>query len=71
MLKKALCCPFCGKAPEILPKNPEREGDAWGEAACVNEQCPAQPRVVDGAECELGSSEAHKNLAIDRWNKRK
>lgn len=71
MLKKALCCPFCGKAPEILPKNPEREGDAWGEAACVNEQCPAQSRVVDGAECELGSSEAHKNLAIDRWNKRK
>ena len=65
---KPLNCPFCGSAPEILPKDPAREGGVWGEVACVNDVCPAKPSVKDGSLFELGSSNAHKDLAIFRWN---
>jgi hypothetical protein len=68
---KPLPCPFCGSEPELFPEDPEREGDAWGEVACVNEDCPAQPRVKDGeGACDYRGSDAYKAAAVARWNKR-
>lgn len=51
-------CPFCGEAPLVQPGNPDRDGDAWGLVSCINRDCPAQPRVLDG---EI-------DTAIRRWN---
>ena len=64
-------CPFCGAAPEVRPKDPETEGDAWGEVACVNPECPAQPSVQDGEDvADERGSDAYKAAAIKRWNRR-
>jgi hypothetical protein len=65
-------CPFCGEKPAIHPMFPEVEGDAWGEVACTNPVCPAQPKVRDGQEVadERGTA-AYQESAIKRWNHRK
>jgi hypothetical protein len=70
-MAKPLPCPFCGKEPQVGPARPEIEGNAWGYVECINERCPAQPRVRDGANCsdERGSA-AYKALAVRRWNRR-
>lgn len=68
---KALPCPFCGRSPEVGPKDPEREGNAFAYVACKNERCPATPYVTDGALiCDDRGSAAYKRLAIKRWNRR-
>lgn len=66
-----LPCPFCGHRPTLLPKEPERDGDAWGEVACTNRRCPAQPKVKDG--CRVRDDRGHGaylDAAIRRWNRR-
>jgi len=70
-MAKPLPCPFCGKAPEVGPVCPETEGNAWGYVECVNQRCPAKPRVRDGAKrSDERGSVAYKALAIRRWNRR-
>lgn len=66
-----LPCPFCGKIPEVEPKNPAVEGTTWGLVVCRNFACPAQPSVGDGAwlSDDRGSDE-YKRIAIARWNQR-
>lgn len=69
---KPLPCPFCGQPPEVYPKNPEREGNAFGQVRCENLRCPATPCVNDGAmTCDERGSAAYKQLAIKRWNRRR
>ena len=64
-----LCCPFCGKRPELFPKNPAVEGDAFGVVKCVNPRCPAQPEVQDGSiVADSRGTRAYQRLAIKRWN---
>jgi len=66
-----LPCPFCGKIPEIWPKNPYMEGDGWGSVVCVNIECFAKPSVNDGVEGnELNGSIEYKKAAVKRWNTR-
>lgn len=68
----ALPCPFCGQQPEVFPKDPEREGNAWGRVSCVNDRCPAQPSVEDGSSVsDERGTRAYQRLAIRRWNRRK
>lgn len=75
---KALPCPFCGQAPEIGPKEPEREGGAWGVVKCVNQQCSTYTVaracgvfVLDGEDvCDERGTEAYQQAAIRRWNQR-
>lgn len=64
-------CPFCGKKPRLDPKNPNEEGNAWGQVRCVNRRCYAQPSVRDEQRVadERGSG-AYIDCAIKRWNKR-
>lgn len=71
MAADPLPCPFCGKPPEVGPKDPLREGNAWGYVACVNEKCPAENLVVrDGATVsDERGSKAYQRLAINRWNR--
>ena len=70
-------CPFCGVQPMVGPKDPKREGTAWGFVQCENPKCPTWHidggvRVMDGAECcDDRGSEAYKQLAIERWNQRR
>jgi hypothetical protein len=69
---EALPCPFCGTAPQIYPKRPEREGNAFGQVRCEYQRCPANPCVNDGAlSSDERGSDAYKRLAIKRWNRRK
>jgi len=69
---ETLPCPFCGKKPEVWPKNPEEEGDCWGCVRCSNDDCPAQPSVYDGEEeCDDRGSKEYQNAAIRRWNRRR
>lgn len=71
MSVKALPCPFCGKAPSLYPKDPKREGDAWGEVRCDNGHCAAQPAVSDGTKIsDERGTDAYQRAAIKRWNKR-
>ena len=66
-----LPCPFCGEKPEIEPKNPDVDGNAWGSVSCVNAECPANPSVSDGVHDDtLGSSHEYKKAAVKRWNTR-
>ncbi len=64
-------CPFCGSTPEIGPKDPEAEGDAFAWVACHNEDCPANPHVefydVDDSLCDPDKCKAE---AINLWNTR-
>ena len=68
---KPLPCPFCGAEPDVLPEDPESEGDCWGEVVCSNDDCYVKARCGDGAFlAEDRGSEAYKQLAIARWNRR-
>jgi hypothetical protein len=68
---KPLPCPFCGSQPELFPKNPKRDGNAWGEVRCVNEECPAQPKVSDGELLADDRGTAlYQSAAVARWNQR-
>ena len=54
----------------MLPTDPAKEGNAWGSVICMNDDCPASPRVSDGADViDERGSEAYKQAAIERWNK--
>ena len=69
---KLLPCPWCGKTPEVFPKDPEVSGNAWGSVCCVNKKCQAQPYVNDGSlVADDRGSDKYKELAIKRWNRRK
>jgi hypothetical protein len=61
---------LCGTMPNVLPTNPEKDGDAFGEVVCVNTECPVQPKIGDGEKIsdDKGSG-VYKRLAILRWNK--
>lgn len=75
---KPLPCPFCGKNPRVFPTNPEREGNAWAAVECHNGRCPTHDRaggygvrVTDGTlQSDERGSDAYKQAAIARWNKR-
>lgn len=55
---KALCCPFCGKAPVLVPWH--GGGPKKRNLMCRSEDCFVGPSVC-------GSTEAQ---AIERWNMR-
>lgn len=64
-------CPWCGLVPVVLPEDPKTEGNCWAQVACVNADCPAKPSVRDGEMCnDERGSDAYKEIAIQRWNKR-
>ena len=72
-------CPFCGETPDIAPKNPKYEGNAWGQVRCINASCATYDdsqghgvAVSDGEECgdDRGPG-AYMDAAIRRWNARK
>lgn len=66
-----LPCPFCGQPPEIEPKDPEREGKAWGGVRCRNPVCHARPCVYDGIGiADERGPDAYKRAAVIRWNRR-
>ena len=70
-MKKPLPCPFCGEEPEVYPKFPIEEGNAWGKVACVNPNCVCMPSVSDGQTIsDERGSDAYKEAAIRRWNTR-
>ena len=70
-LPKMKTCPFCGKQPQTYPKDPRREGDAFGQVRCENRRCSANPVVNDGAiQSDERGSEKYVAAAIRRWNKR-
>ncbi len=69
---KPKVCPFCGEKPTTLPKDPEREGGAWGRVACTNPECPAQPIVGDGIDvADDRGTKAYIAAAVKRWNVRR
>jgi len=71
MFVKPLGCPWCGEKPAVYPKNWRVEGNAFGQVRCENDECPANPVVNDGEDvCDERGSEAYKQAAILRWNKR-
>jgi hypothetical protein len=71
-------CPFCGKTPEVFPRDPKQEGNAWAAVQCMNHRCATYAglgnggvQVRDGAlQCDERGSDAYKAAAIRRWNKR-
>ena len=70
-MERPKACPFCGVEPSVFPKNPEKEGNAWGAVRCVNASCPAQPQVSDGEEVsDERGTKAYQQAAIVRWNRR-
>lgn len=70
-ITKPLPCPFCGSEPEIGPKDPEKDGNAWGFVMCVNEKCPARPMVKDGEEvCDDRGVAEYIEASVKRWNVR-
>jgi hypothetical protein len=70
-MDKPLPCPFCGIEPVIEPADPKREGNAWGAVACHNLACAAMPNVQDGEDtADERGSDAYKQAAIVRWNRR-
>lgn len=64
-------CPFCGTLPHVGPADPKREGNAIGYVECINDECPAKPRVGDGIDVadERGTA-AYQAAAVRRWNRR-
>jgi hypothetical protein len=79
MTEKLLPCPFCGSTSlEILPEDPDSEGNAWGAVQCVNLDCPTYDgfrshgvRVGDGQDVsDERGSDAYKSQAIAAWNRR-
>ena len=75
---KLLPCPFCGGEARTEPKNPNREGNAWGAVYCDNEECATYDElrgrgvtVRDGERVndERGSQE-YIRIAAMRWNRR-
>jgi hypothetical protein len=79
MSEKLKDCPFCGSTDlEILPKDPSRDGNAWGAVQCVNVDCPTYDilkshgvRVGDGQDVsDERGSDAYKSAAIAAWNRR-
>lgn len=70
-MTEPLPCPFCGLQPVIIPTDPAKEGNAWGEVRCVSSQCVAKPSVRDGVGVsDERGSDAYKEAAIKRWNTR-
>jgi hypothetical protein len=68
---KPLPCPFCGKLPQVYPKDPEREGNTFGQVRCEYMRCAANPCVNDGCGvADERGSKAYQQLAIKRWNRR-
>lgn len=75
---KPLPCPFCGKQPAVHPKDPEREGNAWGAVQCEMRSCPTfdntdghGARVNDGSKiADERGTEKYQEAAIRRWNRR-
>lgn len=66
-----LPCPFCGSAPDVFPKDPKREGNAFGQVRCSNNDCPAKPCVNDDVDvCDERGPDAYKAAAIRVWNTR-
>lgn len=66
-----LPCPFCGSMPEVYPKRPEIEGNAFGQVRCENQRCAASPCVNDNTKiADERGPEKYKQAAIRRWNKR-
>lgn len=69
--EQAKPCPFCGMLPELHPKRPEIEGNAWGQVRCENDDCPAQPVVNDGEDvADDRGTEKYIAAAIRLWNQR-
>jgi hypothetical protein len=60
-------CPLCGRSPVVEPTNPKRQGEAWGEVRCrQDDHCFT---VSDGTDVADGrGSDAYKAMAIARWN---
>lgn len=67
---RPLPCPFCGRKPQLEPKRPDLDGNAWGQVACVTKSC-IQPSAKDGIQVagEYGTG-WYMDQAIKRWNKR-
>jgi hypothetical protein len=67
--KGILPCPWCGKAPRLVPEDTMQDGDAWAEVRCVNMRCAAQPAVRDGSNI-AATDINYFAWAVRRWNKR-
>lgn len=66
-----LPCPFCGHDPAVFPKDPQKSGDCWGAVQCVNPSCAAGPSARDDEPVnDDRGSDAYKQAAIARWNRR-
>lgn len=63
-MDKPLPCPFCGAAPVVGPKDPEREGNAIGTVNCQNKECWATVQVTVYQDREPIAE------AIRQWNRR-
>ena len=67
-MTEPLECPFCGETPLLEPVGSTR-GNAWGSVRCINEDCPAQPEVMDGETvADDRGTRAYQDAAIERWN---
>jgi hypothetical protein len=69
LAKGLLPCPWCGKAPQLVPEDTMSDGDAWAAVVCVNSRCAAQPKVTDGSNV-ASTSTNYFALAARRWNRR-
>lgn len=63
-------CPFCGAAPLVGPKNPERDGDGWAFVVCKNPACHVKPQCADYDLPDEGpeTAEWHRENAARKWN---
>ena len=59
-----LPCPFCGKPPLVLPRDPASEGDSWTRITCDNRRCGAT------AAAESFAERGHFAAAAKKWNRR-
>jgi hypothetical protein len=70
---KPLPCPFCGEPPELMPRDPDSSdplANSWGGVRCINESCPAQPKVLEREPLDDRGTEAYQQVAIGLWNRR-